>query len=451
MDNHLYLQKVIQFCSNFPFDVFEGIVIADQRGIIVYVDDKHLSFYGVKREDEIGKITLNQCTVLPKVISTGKPLIGKHLKVGGKECIASIIPLKRKEIVIGAMGITLFPVVDSLKDRFKTPHLEHSSLPKELPYEVRIRFEDIIGDSEVMKSTKELVYKASQIDLPILLTGETGTGKTMFAKAVHHASPRRNSPFVATNCATIPKDLFETELFGYAPGAFSGSHPKGKPGKFEIAHHGTILLDEIGNLPSEFQVKLLDVLQERQLVRVGSVEPLNVDFRLITSTSEDLERMVQQRTFRSDLYFRLNVIRLHLPPLRERDGDIPILIQSKLNEMREKYGLKENLHMEEDLIKQLTNYSFPGNVRELFNSLERTILHQKGNKITQGDFDLLNPLAPAREAPASLKWVVNQAEKEAIQQALKSTRGDVSDAAKILEIHRTTLYKKIEKYRILSN
>lgn len=451
MDNYGYVQKLIQSCSNFPSDLFEGVVIVDQRGIIVYVDEKHLSFYGVKRKDEIGKSIRNHCTVLSKVISTGTPIIGRKLKVNGKECIASIIPLKNKEIMFGAMGITLFPIIDSLKDLFKTPHFEHSSLSKELPYEVPIRFEDIIGDSDVMKSTKELAYKASQLDLPVLLTGETGTGKTMFAKAIHNASPRRNSPFIAINCATIPKDLFETELFGYAPGAFSGSHPKGKPGKFEIAHHGTIFLDEIGNLPLEFQVKLLDVLQEKQLVRIGSVEPLNVDFRLITATSEDLERMTHEKTFRPDLYFRLNVISLSLPPLREREGDIPILIQSKLNEMRGKHGLNEELHMEKDLIKHLTDYSFPGNVRELFNSLERTILHLKGNKITQGDLFLLKQPAPAQGAPAPLKRVVDQAEKEAIKRALELTRGDVSDAAKILEIHRTTLYKKIERYRIDSN
>jgi transcriptional regulator with PAS, ATPase and Fis domain len=453
LNNQNYLQKVIQFCSNFPFDMFEGVVITDHRGIILYVDEKHPAFYGRKREDEIGKDIkiLNQCTVFPRVIDTGKPIIGKRLIVHGKEFVGSVIPLKRNNTVIGAMGITLFSNIDSLKGLLDISCFSYPPATQDAPHEVRIGFQDIIGVSEIMKSTKELAYKASQIDLSILLTGETGTGKMMFAKAIHNASPRRNYPFVPINCATIPKDLFETEFFGYAPGAFSGSHPKGKPGKFEIAHHGTIFLDEIGNLPLEFQVKLLDVLQEKQLVRVGGVEPLNVDFRLITATSEDLERMVQEGTFRSDLYFRINVAEIHLPPLRERQGDIPVLIQYKLKEMREKYKLDEEIYMDKDLIKYLTEYSFPGNVRELFNLLERTSLHLKGNKITKEDLSPLKPEASAQTRPAPLKTIVDQAEREAITQTLKLTRGDVSDAARILEVHRTTLYKKIEKYRIRSD
>lgn len=454
MEEYSYLNKIINCCKTFPLDIFEGIVITNQNGIIQYSDEKHSAIFGRTQAEEIGNsiIELNNCSLFPKVLKTGKPIICKHLIVKGKEFIGSIFPLKRKGMVIGGMGITIFKDTNLIKSIFDSSNATYCNLPNEVITGTSKNFENIIGESETFKLIKERAFKASKLDLPILLTGETGTGKMVFAKAIHNASPRSHYPFVSVNCGAIPKDLFETEFFGYAPGAFSGSNPKGKPGKFEIAHKGTIFLDEIGNLPLEFQIKFLDVLQEKEVVRVGGIESLNLDFRLITATSEDLERMVREKSFRSDLYFRINVVKIHLPPLRERKEDIPLLIQYKLKKITERYQIKGEIHINEGLKKHFMEYSFPGNVRELFNILERMIVSMKGNKIEKEDLlPLIKNEDFIQKRPTPLKILIDQAEKEAIAQVLSYTRGDVTDAAKILEIHRTTLYKKIEKHRIYSN
>ncbi len=445
---------MIDFCRTVPINPLGGLIITDHEATIKYVDERHSAFFGRRPESEVGKDIgiLNKCTGFPHVIHTGRSTICSSFNFRGKEFIGSIIPLRRKNIVFGAMGLILFSDIGVFKNLIEISTFDdYSHIANQALNETDINFDNIISASETLRNIKELSIRGSRLDFPILISGETGTGKTMFAKAIHNASPRRNYPFVAMNCATIPKDLFETEFFGYAPGAFSGANPKGKPGKIEIVHRGTLLLDEVGNLPFEFQVKLLDTLQEKKIVRVGDVKPLNIDFRLITATSEDLERMVQEKLFRSDLYFRINVINIHLPPLRERKEDIPILIGYKLKEISEKYELPQMMHIEEDLVKHLIEYSFPGNVRELFNIVERAVFNRDENRVAKEDLSLFEQENFIQKDPPSLKILIEKTEKEAISKVLSSTKGDVTDAAKILDIHRTTLYKKIEKYHISSN
>lgn len=455
MEHYSNLKRVIDCCKVFPLDIFEGIVITDRKGIILYSDERHSALFGRTPEEEVGRsiIELNNCSLFPKVINTGRPVIGKNLSVKGREFIGSILPLRKEDKVIGGIGINLFNGEGYNGEPHVPAGVEFCNLPTgKSTSDKESAFDNVIGESEVFKNVKEMALDASKLDLPVLITGETGTGKMMFAKAIHNASIRSGYPFFPINCSAIPKDLFETEFFGYAPGAFSGCNPKGKPGKFELAHKGTIFLDEIGNLPLEFQAKLLDVLQEKEVVRIGGIRPLDLDFRLVTATSECLEEMVQQRLFRSDLYFRINVLRIHLPALRERKEDIPSLIRFKLREIVERYHGKGEIDIQEGIVKHLADYPFPGNVRELFNILERMMVTVKGRDIKKEDlcFPIVGHVQPAGK-PAPLKILIEKAEREAITQALNYARSDVTDAAKILEIHRTTLYKKIEKYRMCAD
>ncbi len=444
------LQNIVDYCRKFPIDIFEGVVVTDQRGIILYVNEKHAAFYGRKPEEEIGNSieVLNKCSVFPHVITTGVPIVGRRLCVKGKEFVGSVVPIKFGERVVGAIGVSFCSNIESLQGLLNLPNADIIHPKKDYSPHSDILFEDIIGESEVFKKAKETARQIAPFEFPVLLQGETGTGKSLFAKAIHNASPRRHFPFVTVNCAAIPKDLFETELFGYAPGAFSGSNPKGKPGKFEIANRGTIFLDEIGSLPLNQQTKLLDILDDRELVRVGSVNPQTVDFRLITATNEDLEKKVEEHTFRSDLYYRINVARLRLPSLRERTGDIPLLIQHKLSEIKDKHNLSAPIVLEQDFLNCLLKYSFPGNLRELFNLLEQTAINTKVHQRSRVDLPGAKQEAPAQKEITPLKKVLDLAEKEAIMHALKRTKGDVAEAAKKLDINRTTLYKKIERFKL---
>ncbi|MGD9373900.1 MAG: sigma 54-interacting transcriptional regulator, partial [Desulfobacterales bacterium] len=257
-------------------------------------------------------------------------------------------------------------------------------------------------------------------------------------------------PFVRINCSAIPKDLLESELFGYAEGAFTGAKSDGKPGKFEIANHGTVFLDEIGDLPFEMQPKLLRVVEDKEFERVGGTRVIRSDFRVIAATNQDLEDLVANGRFRKDLFYRLNVIRLHIPPLRERRDDIMPLVCSMLQQMAQEAALSE-IKMGLEAEKALQKYDWPGNVRELLNVLERALSSTDADTIRLSDLPFYLQCSPkdaSQKSQSSMKEVHARAEKEAILYALKETENNKAQAAKILGIHRTLLYKKMNKYRI---
>ncbi len=284
----------------------------------------------------------------------------------------------------------------------------------------------------------------------MLISGESGTGKELFAQAIHHASPRRPHPFVRINCAAIPRDLLESELFGYDKGAFTGAGPSGKPGKFELAKNGSIFLDEIGDLPIEMQPKLLRAIEDKQFERVGGTRIIQSDFRVIAATNQNLEEMIADGRFRKDLFYRLNVIPLHITPLRQRKGDIVPIAHHLLKSMAREADLVE-INMGQEAEKALRNYEWPGNVRELSNVLERVISAMEGNTIHLQNLPFY-VYGSRRKSPksnsSSLKEVSAKTEKEAIRFALKETNNNKARAAKILGIHRTLLYKKMNKYNI---
>jgi Nif-specific regulatory protein len=326
----------------------------------------------------------------------------------------------------------------------------------------------MIGESDAMGQVLSVIAKVADTPSTVLITGESGTGKELIARALHLNSSRKGEPFIKINCAAIPKTLMESELFGYEKGAFTGAVGS-KPGRFELADRGTLFLDEIGEIPSEMQVKLLRVLQESEFERVGGIKTIKVDVRLVTATNRDLAKEVAIGNFREDLYYRLNVVPVHLPPLRERRSDIPLLVEHFVQKFNER--LKKSISaVDPDALDRLTSHHWPGNIRELENVLERTLLFAAGPRISAADLppELQKEAAPAvaaagpgsgpitpSQAPAatgatSLKEIVRQeterVERELIVRALEETGGNVTRAARKLKISRKSLQNKMKDF-----
>lgn len=307
----------------------------------------------------------------------------------------------------------------------------------------------VIGQSDVMKNIISQVQVISNTTVPILLTGESGTGKEVFAYAIHQKSKRKNKPFVAINCGSIPSNLISSELFGYEPGVFTGGDPKGKIGKFEEADGGTILLDEIGEMPIDLQVHLLRVLQEKEIVRLGSSKPIPIDVRIIAASNKDIEHLIEVGTFRLDLYFRLNVVELHLPPLKERTGDIGLLCNYFASELADTHD-KEVPTIDPQVLAFFNQYHWPGNIRELMNVMEYAILFCENNYITLDSLPntIINKNKYATEHENIQLTPLEIREKEEISQLILETNGNISEVARRCKVARTTLYRRIEKYAL---
>ena len=302
----------------------------------------------------------------------------------------------------------------------------------------------IIGESKAMQNIFALLDKISRTTSTVLILGESGTGKELIASTIHYQSARRDKAMIRVNCAALPADLIESELFGYEKGAFTGAGAR-KPGRFELADGGTIFLDEIGDLPPLTQTKILRVLEERAFERVGGTEQVRVDVRIIAATNKDLVEEVRQGRFREDLYYRLNVIPLQLPPLRQRQADIPLLIQAFTRRFNDQLGAAASFSPE--AVDLLRNYSFPGNVRELLNIVERTIALASDKLIRPADLPEHLVKAKAKKTVlAPLHEVVARAEKEHLAAILRLTKGNRSRAAEILGISRKNLWEKLNQH-----
>jgi DNA-binding NtrC family response regulator len=307
----------------------------------------------------------------------------------------------------------------------------------------RNKYEDIIGKSSAMKKVFDLIRTVADTNATVLITGETGTGKEMVARAVHATSSRKYGPFIAVSCSALPENLLESELFGYEKGAFTGAD-RTKKGRFELAHGGSLFLDEIGDISMKTQVKLLRVLQQRSFERLGGTETIDVDVRLITATNRKLSRLVEENTFRSDLYYRLNVVNIHIPPLRERQDDIPLLAEHFMEKFNIDFNKKFN-RIEKHALDAMMNYPWPGNVRELENVIERVIVIDQGPEIKMRHLPFSTADAPVScDTPLALEEI----EKEHIRKMLQQNQWNISRTAKLLNIDRTTLHKKIQKYGI---
>jgi DNA-binding NtrC family response regulator len=317
-------------------------------------------------------------------------------------------------------------------------------------------FSEIIGTSKGVMGVFNQIEKVADANSPVLILGESGTGKELVARAIHYNSHRRDKPFVRVNCAALAQTLLESELFGHEKGAFSGAIRR-KPGRFEIAQEGTIFLDEIGDVPPEVQVKLLRVLQEKEFERVGGTETLKMKARLITATNKNLTELVRENKFREDLYYRLNVVPIYLPPLRERKEDIPLLVSHFIKKYSAE-AKKQITGISDSALQMLVKYDFPGNVRELENIIERAIVMSGGNILTLKDFpeSIVDGIvhdskikAQVGNEEVGLSYLVNDFEEKLIKKILKKNGGNISKTAKELKINRTTLRYKMEKYGLI--
>jgi transcriptional regulator with PAS, ATPase and Fis domain len=310
----------------------------------------------------------------------------------------------------------------------------------------KFSFESIVGKSKSINKAKNEALSAAGTNMPVLITGESGTGKELFAHAIHNASDRRHFPFIRVNCAALPRDLLEAELFGFEKGSFTGAHPKGKPGKFELAHLGTIFLDEIGDMPIEMQPKLLRVLELKEFERVGGVIPISSNFRIIAATNQDLDSLMKAGQFRRDLYFRLNGIPVNIAPLRNRRDDI-IPISYHFIEKSVKGPSGKGIRIHSEAMEVLEKYDWPGNGRELLHVIQRTLYGSKSGTIKPRDLpDYLyhSTVFPKRSDATNLNDYVRSAEQFLIEQTLRQVDGNKTKASQLLGIHRTLLYRKMK-------
>ncbi len=369
------------------------------------------------------------------------------------------IELAVNSMKMGAFDFLVKPFELDQIEALVTKGIERVSLKKEVDwlrtqYQERFRSGGIVGVSRKMKTILELSEKVAQSsDTTLLIEGETGTGKELLAEYIHFLSPRSSFPFIPINCGAIPKELFESELFGYEKGAFTGALEKGKMGKVEAAEKGTLFLDEVGELPPSAQVKVLRVLEEKEYFKVGGVEKKKADVRIIAATNKDLEAEVKKGTFRDDLYFRVNVVRLTIPPLRDRQEDILPLFIFFLERFNEQFK-KRFLTISEEAKNRILTYPWPGNIRELRNAVERIVLLEKGETILSEHFSFLSP----KEEPGktisfkpfipSQGIVLDEIEKQYILEALRLRGGNKLQAAKLLGISRSALIYRMEKHGI---
>jgi PAS domain S-box-containing protein len=437
--------------------IYNGVVVVDPEGYITHFNKPYGKFLGIDPEAQIGKhITeVIENTRMHIVAQTGKCEINQVQKIMGQNMVVQRIPIWEDGRVIAVFGQVMFKDVrdvGKLASRLSVLESKVKYYENELLNlrSTRYTFDSIVGVSEAILSLKREASRAASNSFPVLISGESGTGKELFAQAIHHASARKMHPFIRINCAAIPKDLLESELFGYEKGAFTGARQSGKAGKFELAQRGSIFLDEIGDLPLEMQPKLLRVLEEKEFERIGGNSLIHIDFRPLAATNQDLKKLVAEGRFRRDLFYRLNVITLHIPPLRERREDILPLSSYLLRQIAADFSLPQAT-LGPRAARALVNYDWPGNVRELANVLERTLSYLEGDKIHLADLPF-HLQRHVKLIPAVSRFVIklasSNAEKETIQEALAATDYNKAQAAKLLGIHRTLLYKKMKKHHL---
>ncbi|HDP99437.1 MAG TPA: sigma-54-dependent Fis family transcriptional regulator [bacterium] len=348
-------------------------------------------------------------------------------------------------------------LLERIQERKELARISEENIYLRDELEQQFNYSEIIGNTKAMQNVYRTMQKVAETDSSVLIYGESGTGKELVARAIHKLSPRKNKPFIRINCGALADSLLESELFGHEKGAFTGA-VKRKQGRFELAHLGSIFLDEIGDVSPNMQLKLLRVLQEKEFERVGSEETIQVDVRILAATNKNLSDLIQQGKFREDLFYRLHIIPIYLPPLRERKQDIPLLVNHFIKKLTTAMN-KPAKQITEAAMKRLTSYHWPGNVRELENLLERMIVLSDQDVIDVWDLPILQMAAGSEMLPndlldrfhLDLNAMLAAVEKQLIEKAMNETAGNKSQAAKLLGIQTSLLYYKLDKHKIISN
>ncbi len=437
-------------------NICEGAIAVDSQARVVWISEKYVKRLGLRTAAdalgrEVEEVIPN--SLMRQVVVTGEPILLDIMEFGAESFVVTRMPLNDESgKVIGAIGFVLYDRLHHLKplvSKFAQLQAELAATRKTLTEERRAKYtlSSFVGASPVVAELKRQARRAAQADTTILLLGETGTGKELLAQAIHAASPRAQRPFAAVNMAAVPETLLEAEFFGTAPGAYTGADRKGREGKFKLADGGTLFLDEVGDMPLGVQAKLLRVLQEQEIEPLGANKILSVDVRVIAATSLDLAELVRRGKFRSDLYYRLNVLAIRLPPLREHIGDLEAIAEQILEQIALRTGLPPR-ELASSAVAALSVCAWPGNIRELQNVLEKAVLRSDRTPLEASDFEgILPPGADPTASPAPsvppLIDAVARAEREAILAALVAAKGKKAAAAQLLGIGRATLYEKL--------
>lgn len=444
--------QLLAIVDSFP----EGLAVTDEEGNFILVNRIYENYMGLARNEILGKNVTE--LIENKQISDSVVLL--VLRSRRQESILQLVPKTKKELLLTANPVfddqgEIIQIVFVLRDITEMKKLQqrlNESLKESELYKEELRRmqkgvsnEEIIYKSKKMERIVGLADKIAFFDSTVLILGESGVGKELLAQKIYKMSCRSEAPFVAVNCGAIPNSLIESELFGYEEGAFTGAKKKGKLGLFELAQSGTLFLDEVGELPLNVQTALLRVLQSKKIIRVGGTTSISVDFRLIAATNKDLYEMVQQKSFRSDLYYRLNVVPIKIPSLRERKEDIPILVSHFLTKYNKKY--KEQKCFSGEIMDRFITHNWPGNIRELENMVERLVVTSSDAVISQWIQSQDTEGDKQYHLFSSLKQCQQEVEKEMILQAYKSLKSTYK-VAKALGVNQSTIVRKMQRNEI---
>ncbi|MDR3588618.1 MAG: sigma 54-interacting transcriptional regulator [Negativicutes bacterium] len=429
-----------------------GLVVVDHLARIIFIEETYAKMRGLDPKAVIGCYIKDviPTSKLPMVVESGKPLIGDVFIQQERQAICNRIPLIKEGVLIGAMSFQIFEGVETLLQTVNELQSQNRYYKEKLKKFSGIRYSlsDIIGSCSVTAELRSAILMAASSNATVLIQGETGTGKELVAHALHQESRRSHYSFVKLNCAAIPQELLESELFGYEEGSFTGARKTGKKGKFELANKGTLFLDEISQLSMAAQAKLLRVLQEKEIERVGGLESIPLNVRIVAATNDDLEELVRKGAFRSDLYYRLDVIPIRVAPLRDRKQDIPLLVEKFAEKYGEQAGIG-GLTVSPEIMEFLMKYDWPGNIRELEHAVERAISLCNSANLQVKHFDWLLPRMRGIVQGGKIREAKDETEKQIILNTLRRTQGNKKKAAEMLGISRTLLYQKIHRLGVV--